>query len=357
MKKTLLGFGSLTLLGTLGTVIALTGCGRIDASGFEGSTPTKDTVAFVVPGSSTAASANVTAGGVTTRKGALLGDESADYTLTVGVTAIVNTGVGAVLDLVKTVVGYPATSVEGDVAVWGPHTDPLSANTWRLTVTRVAPHQFSWQFDGKAKTADDSAFVTVLSGMHAQALDAAGHAMEGFGSGNFTLDFDAADTLPQHDANVGQAAFSYSKLDPSATVTVGVTFTGIRDNCDPNASGCHTSGNIFNAVYAYSATPGNGGDLQYGAAENFDTATTAYETLSLHSRWQETGAGRTDIQLTGGDLGTTVQTSSECWDSNFASVYSAVPSNPSDATMNWGAESSCAAPFQSAAFVSLSPSP
>jgi hypothetical protein len=345
-----LSFGGLGGLTALGAAIALGGCGRIDDSAFSGSVPTKDTVAAVLPGGTTTTNSGLTAGGVTTKKSALLGDVAADYQTTVAVTTIINGSVGAVLDLVKTVVGYPATSVEGEMAVWGPHTDPLSANTWRLTVTRVAPRIYNWAFDGRAKTADDSSFVTILSGTHTQSLDAAGRPMEGFGSGTFTLNWDAADTLPQHDTNVGQAAFTYSRLDPSATVTVGVTFTKIKDNCDPMS--CKTSNQIYNALYAYSATPGNGGDLQFGADENFNPATVAIENLSLHSRWMETGAGRTDIQVTGGDYGTTINTSSECWDTNFASVFSVATYDP---TLNWGAESSCS--FSGAAFVSLSSPP
>ena len=350
MRRALCRFGGFGVFGALGAALALTGCGKVDDSAFAGSVPTKDTVAAVLPGGTTTTSGSLTAGGTTTRKGALLGAVAADYQSTVAVTTIINGAVGAVLDLVKTVISYPATSVDDQTAVWGPHTDPLSANTWRLTVTRVAPHEFNWKFDGRAKTSTaDSDFVTVLSGTHTQALDAAGHAMEGFGSGNFTLDWDAADTLPQHDTNVGQAAFTYSRLDPTATVAVGVTFTNIVDNC----AACSTKGQIFDALYAYSATPGNGGDLQYGADENFNPATAAIENLSLHSRWMETGAGRSDIQVSGGDYGTTVNTSSECWDSNFASQYSITSYDPNDPNVEWGSESSCA--FPSAAFVSLAP--
>ncbi|HZL20819.1 MAG TPA: hypothetical protein VFG23_24005 [Polyangia bacterium] len=350
MRRALCRFGGFGVFGALGAALALTGCGKVDDSAFAGSVPTKDTVAAVLPGGTTTTSGSLTAGGTTTRKGALLGAVAADYQSTVAVTTIINGAVGAVLDLVKTVISYPATSVDDQTAVWGPHTDPLSANTWRLTVTRVAPHEFNWKFDGRAKTSTaDSDFVTVLSGTHTQALDAAGHAMEGFGSGNFTLDWDAADTLPQHDTNVGQAAFTYSRLDPTATVAVGVTFTNIVDNC----AACSTKGQIFDALYAYSATPGNGGDLQYGADENFNPATAAIENLSLHSRWMETGAGRSDIQVSGGDYGTTVNTSSECWDSNFASQYSITSYDPNDPNVDWGSESSCA--FPSAAFVSLAP--
>jgi hypothetical protein len=350
MKRSISGFAS---MGLLGAAVALVGCGKVDGSEFEGSTPTKDTVALVVPAASatTATTGAVSAGSVTIKRSALLGETAKDYVLTATLAYVVNTATVAVLGLVKAITDFPPTSVDADTAVWGPGTDPLSANTYRLTVVKQAPHVFAWKLDGKGKTADDSAFVTILSGVHTRALDASGTVMPGFGSGNFVIDWDAADTLPQHDQNVGQMAFTYSRTSPTATVTNDVTFTNIRDNCDP--SNCNTHGQIFDAVYAYTATPGSGGELQYGATENFVATTTANETLSLHSRWVETGSGRTDIQLTGGDVGTAVDTSSECWDSNFVSVYSAASYDPSNPNVDWGAESSCA--FASQALVSLSP--
>jgi hypothetical protein len=342
-----------TTMGMLGAAFALVGCGKTDGSEFEGSTPTKDTVALVVPASTstTATTGALSGGAVTVKQGALMGETAKDYVVTATLAHVVNAATGAVLDLVKNVTNYPPTSVDGDTGVWGPYTDPLSANTYRLTVNKQAPQVFAWKLDGKGKTADESAFVTILSGVHTRAVDAAGNPTEGFGSGNFVIDWDAADTLPQHDTNVGQMAFTYSRMSPAATATNNVTFTNILDNCDPKS--CNTNGQVFDALYAYSATPGSGGDLQYGATENFVTTTAAKETMSIHSRWLETGAGRTDVQVTGGDVGTAVDTSSECWDSNFASVYSALSYDPNDANEDWGSESSCA--FASAALVSLSP--
>jgi hypothetical protein len=341
--------GIVNVVGILTAAIAVEGCGKMDGD-FDDSVPTKDTVAVVVPvsGASTAA---VTTGNVTVRRSALMGDVAKDYVLTATLAAVVNTATGAVLDLVKGITNFPPTSVEGETAVWGPGTDALSTNTYRLTVTRQAAHVFAWKLDGKGKTADDSAFVTILSGVHTRAVDAAGQPAPGFGSGNFVIDWDAADTLPQHDQNVGQMAFTYARTSPTATVTNNVTFTNIYDNCEPST--CSTHGQIFDALYAYAQTPGAGGDLQYGATENFVATTSANETLSLHSRWMANGSGRTDVQLTGGDVGTAVDTSNECWDSNFLSVYSAASYDPGDPSVDWGAESSCL--FPSAALVSLSP--
>jgi hypothetical protein len=308
------------------------GCKLDDGDEFRDGVPRRDTVALNVPGAS--ASGALTAEGAVTS--ALLGEQADTYRTTRDITAIVNGGTYAVLTLVKTIVDFPATSVKGDTAVWGPHTEPLSPNTWRLTVTRLAPQMFHWLLEARAKAASDDAFLDIIEGTHTSALGPDGRPMEGFGSGSFTVDWNNAQMLPEHDATVGRATFTYARLSPAAVVTVDVDFKGIRDD---------KTGEIHDAVYRYSATPGNGGDLKYASDQDFvpDPAMIdmAKEHFTVHSRWQETGAGRCDVLVTGGDLpalGITVN-ESECWDSNFASVFSVVSY---DATKDWGAESSCA---------------
>ena len=103
-------------------LLALVGCGKLDGSEFEGSTPTKDTVALVVPAASstTATTGAVSAASVTVKQSALLGDTAKDYVLTATLAYVVNTATVAVLGLVKAVTDYPPTSVETDTAVWGP---------------------------------------------------------------------------------------------------------------------------------------------------------------------------------------------------------------------------------------------
>jgi hypothetical protein len=340
MKRSLLVFG------VLGGAVAAAGCHVLDGSEFAGSTPTSDNVALVVPGggSSTTTSA-LTDNGV--RRSALYGDKSDSYKLTVTITDFVNTATVGVLVLVGTVVQYPPTSIEGDTAVWGPYSEPLKANAWRLTVTRMAPHVFQWALDGKPKLAGDSAFVTVLSGTHTRAVDAADHPRIGFGSGDFSVDWNAAATLPDNDGSTGTATFTYSRLAPSADATIDVAFHGVTDK---------STAEVFDAVYHYAATPGAGGDFKYGANQDYypgpGPTGSAKEALSLHSRWLESGAGRTDIQVSGGDLASSIgtQNASECWDVSFASVYKMVSY---DTTQDWGAEATCA--FPAADYVTLSP--
>lgn len=308
---------------------ALAGCGRMDGDEFREGVPRRDTVQLLVPGA--------TAGALTVEgevQSALLGERADTYVSTRAITAVVNGGTWAVLTLVKTIVDYPATSIEGDTAVWGPHTEALSPNTWRLTVTRVQANQFRWLLEAKAKVLPDSAFASIISGTHTAAIGLDGRPMEGFGSGSFLVDWDAAQKLPEHDDNVGKAAFVYSRPNPADAVAIDVDFTGIQDD---------KTGEIFNALYRYRSTPNMGGDLQYAADQDGvpgpGPTGTAKEHLTMHSRWQQDGAGRSDVQVTGGDLGATVVSGSECWDSNFASQYRNVPY---DGKGTWGEETSCA---------------
>jgi hypothetical protein len=338
MKRTLLVYGTVGLLAA-----GLAGCNIIDGSDFEGSTPTAQTVALNVPGGGGTAAA-----GDGIAQSALLGDEADSYKLTRAVTAVVNGGTGAVLLLVRTIVSFPPSSRDGDTAVWGPHSEPLAKNAWRLTVTRLAKHQFSWVLDGKAKMAGDDAFVTILSGTHTRAVDGRDRRIEHFGSGNFTIDWDTAMTLPEHEDNRGVATFTYSRL-PGAAETIDVDFDGVQDD---------KNGEIFNAVYRYSATPGSGGELRYGAIQDSlpepGNTGTAKETSTIHSRWMETGAGRSDYRVMGEDVTASLGgpgTVSECWDTGFASVF--LDNNYNDATKKWGVETSCV--FPTADFSSVTP--
>jgi hypothetical protein len=157
--------------------------------------------------------------------------------------------------------------------------------------------------------------------------------------------------LPEHDAAVGVATFTYSRVAPAAQTTIDVDFRGIKD--DP------PSIELYDAIYRYTATPGAGGDLKYAAKRDYypdpHPSGSAKEDFTIHSRWQESGAGRTDYQLTGGDVATdgiAPVSVSECWATSFLSTYRNVSYDPSNPAENWGTESSCS--FPTASFLALS---
>jgi hypothetical protein len=318
-------------------VVALVpACGVHEDDAFRGGVPTSDSVQMNIPGGGARAQGALTADdGLAGARSALLGEKADYYTLTRAVTAIVNTGTYSVLTLVRTIVGYPATTVTGDTAVWGPHTEPLSPNVWRLTVTRIAEHTFDYALEARAKSTPAAPFLTILAGRHTAVVGPGGQAIEGLGNGTFTLDWETARMLPEHDNNFGKAAFTYGRQSLAGIVTVAVDFKGIKDD---------KTGEIFDAVYQYASTPGAGGDFQYAAHQDAlpgpGPTGSAKETFTVHSRWQETGAGRSDVKIAGGDVPAAQApvTVNECWDENFLSQYRNLSYDPAS---SWGQESSC----------------
>ena len=310
-------------------------CGKDGGDEFRDGVPYHEDVTLAFPANDSQAGALTAGDGTPAIRSGLLGGKSDLYTLTRAITVVVNTGTAAVLTLVRTITEYPPSSVAGETAVWGPYTEPLSPNTWRLTVDRLAPGQFHYVLEAKAKAAPDSGYLTILSGHHNQAVPGARRRahLPAYGSGDFLLDWDAAQMLPEHDTNVGKAAFVYSRVSPTSDVDIDVTFTQVRDD---------ETGMLIDATYGYVATPGDGGSFDFKLIKDFVTTTPALETMTVHSRWQESGAGRSDVQLQAGDLGAALATSNECWNASFASVY--LTNSYGDASKMWGAETACAFP-------------
>jgi hypothetical protein len=332
-----LAWASLAL--TMSVPLAYAGCGRLDdADEYRQGVPHHEDIDIVVPGGEAQTSA-LHADGVSETRAALLGEQAELYKLTRGITANVNLATASVLGLVRTIMGFPPSSVDAQegVAVWGPHTEALSPNTWRLTVHRVERGSFQYLFEAKAKTADDSAYLTILSGHHMAATPGLRRRanLPAYGSGDFDLDWDNAQMLPEHDAdNVGSAHFIYSRPAPGSDVNVAVAFHQVLDK--------ETNMRV-DAQYGYVETPAAGGSFQFTMTKNQIPTTAALETLAVRSRWQQSGAGRSDVRMTGGDLATPA-TANECWDSNFGSVF--MTNSYGDAAKTWGAETSCDAAFQ-----------
>jgi len=302
--------------------LAIVGCGQMPEDEFREGLPSQQMLQVKEPGAGTGQKLEVEGrAAMDFRKG-----ETSDfYELTLGATVSVNGGTRFVLNLIEEITKHTPTTLEGDVAVWGPHTEALSPTTWKLTVTKTAEHAYSYKLEGKAKTAADSEFKTVISGSHTIATDAQGNRLRDFGSGNILLDWDAAQTLPRPGTEVGTAAIRYSRPDAQAVTTVEADFRNVKDDQRP--------GTRVNADYRYKQTPGAGGEFDFGLNKNFDTdpARPAIERLTFKSRWTQSGSGRADVKITGGDYQIASATASECWDANFASqflVASWAPSGP-----------------------------
>ena len=300
-------------------------CGVEKADTFRDGYPKSDAVTMKMPGSTGALS------GDRTRQG-LEGEKAGLYSLTRGVTYVVNGGGVAVLLLVKAIGDQTPTTVTADSATWGPHTDALSPNTYKFTVTKNRTDDYSYQLEAKGKTEADTAFRVILSGTHLISG-------KDLGSGTFLLDWDKIATLPEHDDNVGTAEYAYSRTSATAPIKIDAVFRQVLDR---------DSGKKIDVDYKYTANPGNGGNFEFKMMKDLAMG-AALENSSVKSRWEETGAGRSDVKVNGGNL-TSEATFSECWDSNFASRYLTASFAP---TGGWGAETACV--FKTAEFSLVAP--
>jgi hypothetical protein len=304
------------------------GCGLPDqeaADEYRNGVPRNETVKVVVPESATAGRALT-----------LQGQTAELYQLTRAASNIVNGGAGLTLVLVKTIVGFPPTTVSADSATWGPWTGALEPVTWKLTVNRVAQGKYAYVLAGRARGDITGPFTPVLSGNHNPAVDGRGRPMEGFGEGDFVLDWDARRTLPMpDDDNVGRVTYHYARPDVAGAVVVNAEFRQVRDKDRP--------GQLVDLSYRYSSVNATGGSMEFVNTAPMTLAKPG-SRLAVKSRWTAAGAGRSDVRATGGDLpaGTTAQWN-ECWNgATFASTYQAVSWDPSK---NYGVEATnCAFP-------------
>ncbi len=227
------------------------------------------------------------------------------YQVTRDITDTVDYGTAWVIGLVWTIVHTPATTIEPHKAVWGPGAgDALSPVVWRFTVNEVGDKEYDYALEGRAKGSTSEAdFKAVLTG-HGFGRSRAEHRQ-----GSFTLDFDASSRLdPARSHDSGNVKVAFDLRQYPATLAVDLTAT---DRPRAAKVGVTHQGDGSGAV---DITLHDGAD----PAQN-DKA----DDIVLHSRWDQSGAGRGDAQLTGGNLPTTVSNVqvSECWDSAFARVY------------------------------------
>lgn len=297
------------------TAVTLAACGGV--SDFRNGVPSSKQVALKLP-----ESASGGLSGVGTRRDGLEGETAEFYKLTRATTLLVNGGTALILDTVARITTYPATTVSNDSATWGPYTDALSPNTWKLTVTRTADADtYDYRLEGKGKSEADSAYRIVLSGTHH-------HAGDNVGNGTFLIDWDEAKQLPEHADLVGTANVTYSRPTLSADIDIEVAFNQIY-SADKNQR--------VDAHYVYHSTNAAGGNFQFDVYQNF-VGGSGIEHAKMRSRWQQDGAGRTDARMTDGDV-TGELNANECWDSSFLSRYL----NYSwDTSQNYGTETVCA---------------
>ena len=266
--------------------------------------PTADQVSIKLPESS-----------ARTLDALAVGQTAVYYVATRDVTRMFNGGAEWVLVLIHAIVQTPPTSVNGNVYTWGPGSKPLEPADYKLDVTAKADGTFAYQLSGRSKTQANAKFEVVIDG------NADPRAGDDKGSGEFLIDFDASRRVNPIDSGdaKGSVDVRYDLAKRHLDLTVMAPDGGSLD-------------------YAYNQAADGGGDMTFDLNLNAG-GTPLLETLTLRSRWLNTGAGRADARVAGGDLGQLQITASECWNTMFARVFYKDSNNFAAAE---GAESACA---------------
>lgn len=254
----------------------------------------------------------------------LLGETANLYVLTRAVTATMNGGFFFVRALVEGIIRNPPTTFDGQRAVWGPHTEPLSPTTYRFTIKRTAAG-FDYVLEGRWKDGPPSEWIVLLTGHHEPGAKA---------TGAFLIDWDAAQGLRDPPREIGTAQFSYVR-HPAGDLELATQFRQVRDE---------ETGQRIDADSVSLQVVGGDGSLDFSLDKDMHGGASGVEQLQVRSRWTQNGAGRSDVALSGGDLPQQV-TMSECWSTSFGRMFyvDSVGFEPTE-----GAEADCA--FRSASF-------
>jgi len=207
----------------------------------------------------------------------LLVGSSQWYATTVLFVGSVNGATLWTLGVVEAVTNLPPTSCTASSCTWGPGSNALDPNTYRLIVTKVSDEQFHWNLDARSRSKPGSDFVTVISG------DATPSGIRHRGSGTFTIDQDAAATLDSHSTDRGTITIAYSNVGPAH---ITASFHDVKDSNPNNA------GQLGNAFYDFREQISGGGDMEI-AWHNL----TSDDRIDIHSRWLANGSGRADVAV------------------------------------------------------------
>jgi hypothetical protein len=272
----------LYLLSLVGSSI-VAGCGSSSQSEFTSAVPRQSALTLAVPQN---------------------GSGSASlYTLTRDISRAVNGGVAAILGRIEFITDHPPAQHDANRAVWGPMTSGLDPAEWTLVVEKVADHQYHYVLAGKPRGADDSQYQPVMGG-HANVAD------EAHGSGDFLLHFSAIHALDATIQSQGGIAVHYDNTgDPR---NVEVAFQDFSDSAGRMPR---------NALYRYAEDPDHSGNFEFATQQDLDGDGATREDLAIVSRWDATGAGRSDAVATGGSLADLVAHAEECWDTSFDETY------------------------------------
>jgi hypothetical protein len=209
----------------------------------------------------------------------------------------------SILGSIWIVVHTRPTTVSGHEATWGPGSDnALSPVVWRLKVTEVSPGVFDYQLDGRPKGSNaESDYLAVLQGR------GYGRSHAEHRNGWFLVDNDAAHELdPARAHDRGTTKITHTLRSWPATIAVE-----LRPTPAPNWTDITVT-----------HEPDGAGAVDVSAFTDIEDTNKdgKLEDVIMHNRWAKTGAGRADVQISGGSVPMLVK-ATECWSTDFTRSY------------------------------------
>jgi hypothetical protein len=289
---------------TLTLVLTLAACGGDPADEFRDAVPTRDQLAMNVPQS---AQSQTQSGEIGSTTAALLGQKASLYLLTYKVSHEVNGSIWVGLNIIESIVQHPPTSIENGVATWGPHTPPLEPLTWMLKVTKKGPGDFLYALSARQKGDTAGEFKVILAGASAKGYSPVFSGYKGVYTANAT-NLNSLDPMLHPDTGEMVATYDTTGLKRS----VKMALNDYSENGAPPAD----------ALYSYLDRVDTSGEFGFISRTDLQKNGSAEEVFAVGVAWDQTGAGRGDAAVTGGDLsfGDTVKLT-ECWDSSFGRVF------------------------------------
>jgi hypothetical protein len=291
-------------------------CVDMDAE-YRNALPKNQQVTIQLPGSASQGAA----AGAGQASSALLGDTSEFYLATVGITGVVNGSAIILLGVLDGITEHPATSATSNSRTWGPYApgglDPLS---YRLLVTKASADMFTFALDARPRTsASDADWLALLDGQIVPGK------LDDTGKGTMTLHLDNLRALRPESCLQGDIVYAFDNT--AEPIALDVMFDHVANN-NPNVRSCNQDA-PRDATYHYLRQADGAGDFVFDLPMNVDSG-SALEDVSIRSRWQASGSGRSDVRVSGGDIpadlaaagmsGQLVQIS-ECWDPSFKETF------------------------------------
>ena len=223
---------------------------------------------------------------------------------------------------IEEITKHTPTTIDGDTAVWGPHTGGAQPATPGSSPSRSTGDDTLQLHAGGQGEDGGRLGLRGRALRHAHRRGGRGRrAREGLRLGQL---HSSTGTKAQHPARArrrsGHRRRSATRArTPTAVATVEAEFRQVRDE----QTAGHARGR---GLPLQAATPGAGGEFDFALDKNMDTDRRALERRTSPSRaaGRQTGAGRSDVKLSGGDLGARRPPSASAGTRNFLSRYFAV---------------------------------